>query len=253
MAALIWTLVVCQAWFSLGKKPLVKHFRETEPHCLQGASGWERERDFDRSQTAQVCITQRRSNCTGSHLGSLEPKSSPNRSLGVLWGCRFGDASVPWCMPLQCTADPGTHVHQAGQAAAFLLNPLEPLTWGSGCAFLLIFWFVPMQGLANLQDFLLSCRVCTLTLGGGSSSWEIPAALGRFWSHILPLCWAEHSLVNSASPLNTLLEQWTLPFFLSVSLFLPFSALAFTFFLFSPVFPFLLSFGGVFLRESRWE
>lgn len=178
MAALIWTLVVCQAWFSLGKKPLVKHFRETEPHCLQGASGWERERDFDRSQTAQVCITQRRSNCTGSHLGSLEPKSSPNRSLGVLWGCRFGDASVPWCMPLQCTADPGTHVHQAGQAAAFLLNPLEPLTWGSGCAFLLIFWFVPMQGLANLQDFLLSCRVCTLTLGGGSSSWEIPAALG---------------------------------------------------------------------------
>lgn len=53
---------------------------------------------------------------------------------------------------------------------------------------------------------------------------EIPAALepvsGLTSS---PLWWAEHSLVVSASPLNTILDQWTLTFFLSgsVSTFSP--------------------------------
>lgn len=82
-----------------------------------------------------------------------------------------------------------------------------------------------------------------LPLGDSSSSGTC------FWSHIIPVWWAKHSLMTSASHFNTLLEQWTVPFFLSDSLFLPFSSLAFTFFLFPLVFPFLLPFGGVCLRE----
>lgn len=97
-----------------------------------------------------------------------------------------------------------------------------------------------------LQSLHPNPRRRKLQLGDPSSSGTC------FSSHILPLWWSKHSLVTSASPLNTLLEHWTLPFFLSGSLFSPspFSSLAFTFFLFSLVFPFLLPFGGVFLRES---
>lgn len=190
---------------------------------------------------------QHRSNCAGLHLGSLEPRSSPNRSLGGLWGCRFSDASVPWHMPpLQCTADPGTRA--PGGSGCSLSSD------SAGTSYLRLrpcFWFVPIWGLANLWDFLRSCRVCTPTLGGGSSSWEFPAALGPvsvptsslFGGQRTPW-WPPPALwIHSWS-------SWLLPFFLSVSLFQLFSSLAFTFFLFLLVFPFILPFGGVFLRES---
>lgn len=166
------------------------------------------------------------SNCSELHLGSLEPRSSLSRSPGVLWGCRLGDGSVSWGVPpLQCTGDPGTRVHQAGQAAAFLLTLLEPLTWGSGYGFPFTFWFLPIQGLANLWGFLLSFRVCTPTPGGGRSSWERSRQLWNLFlvPHPPRFWWAEHSLVVSASPLNTILNQWTLTFSLSgsVSTFSP--------------------------------
>lgn len=55
-----------------------------------------------------------------------------------------------------------------------------------------------------LQSLHANPRRRKLQLGDPSSSGTC------FCSHILPVWWVDRSLVTSASPLNTLLEQWTL-------------------------------------------